>query len=52
MQVMRRIEARGVLETAHRALQDSSQALRYAVAIGKAPSNPARCCLGSFACVW
>ena len=42
LQVMRRIEARGVLETAHRALQDSSQALRYAVAIGKAPSNPAR----------
>jgi integrase len=42
LQVMRRIEARGVLETAHRALQDSSQVLRYAVATGKAPSNPAR----------
>jgi integrase len=42
LQVMRRIEARGVLETAHRALQDASQALRYAVAIGKATSNPAR----------
>lgn len=42
LQVMRRIEARGVLETAHRALQDCSQALRYAVAIGKTPSNPAR----------
>lgn len=42
LEVMRRIEARGVLETAHRALQDCSQALRYAVATGKAPSNPAR----------
>jgi integrase len=42
LEVMRRIEARGVLETAHRALQDSSQVLRYAVATGKASSNPAR----------
>ena len=31
-----------MIETAHRALQDSSQVLRYAVAIGKAASNPAR----------
>jgi integrase len=31
-----------VVETAHRALQDCSQALRYAVAAGKASSNPAR----------
>ncbi len=42
LEVMRRIEARGVIETAHRALQDCSQALRYAVATGKASSNPAR----------
>lgn len=42
LEVMRRIEARGVIETAHRALQDSSQVLRYAVATGKASSNPAR----------
>lgn len=35
LEVMRRIEARGVIETAHRALQDCSQALRYAVATGK-----------------
>jgi integrase len=42
LEVMRRIEARGVIETAHRALQDSSQVLRYAVATGKAPSNAAR----------
>lgn len=39
---MRRIEARGVIETAHRALQDSGQVLRYAVATGKATSNAAR----------
>ena len=42
LEVMRRIEARGVIETAHRALQDSGQVFRYAVAIGKATSNPAR----------
>lgn len=42
LEVIRRIEARGVVETAHRALQDCSQALRYAVATGKASSNPAR----------
>lgn len=42
LEVMRRIEARGVVETAHRALQDSSQVFRYAVAIGKATTNPAR----------
>jgi integrase len=42
LEVLRRIEARGVLETAHRALQDSSQVFRYAVATGKAASNPAR----------
>ena len=42
LEVMRRIEARGVIETAHRALQDSQPGLRYAVATGKASSNPAR----------
>jgi len=42
LEVMRRIEARGVIETAHRALQDSGQVLRYAVATGKATSNAAR----------
>lgn len=41
LEVMRRIEARGVVETAHRALRDSSQVLRYAVATGKANTNPA-----------
>ena len=41
LKVMRRIEARGVVETAHRALRDSSQVLRYAVATGKANTNSA-----------
>ncbi|MBO9652101.1 MAG: integrase arm-type DNA-binding domain-containing protein [Variovorax sp.] len=40
--VLRRVEARGVVETAHRALENCSQVFRYAVAIGKAESNPAR----------
>ncbi len=42
LEVMRRIEARGVVETAHRALQDSGQVFRYAVATGHAKFNPAR----------
>lgn len=40
--VLRRIEARGVVETAHRALENCSQVFRYAVALGKVASNPAR----------
>jgi integrase len=40
--VIRRIESRGVIETAHRALQDSGQVFRYAVATGHAKFNPAR----------
>jgi integrase len=40
--VLRRIEERGVIETAHRALENCSQVFRFAVAEGKAPSNPAR----------
>lgn len=42
LEVLRRVEARGVVETAHRALENCSQVFRYAVAIGKAESNPAR----------
>ena len=34
--VMRRIESRGALETAHRALANCGQVLRYAVATGRA----------------
>jgi len=40
--VLRRIEARGVVETAHGALQDCGQVFRHAVATGEAASNPAR----------
>jgi integrase len=42
LQVLRRIEGRGVIETAHRALVNCSQVFRYAIAIGKATTNPAR----------
>lgn len=42
LKVLRRIESRGVVETAHRALENCSQVFRYAVATGKASSNPAR----------
>ena len=40
--VLRRIESRGVVETAHRALENCGQVFRYAVATGRATSNPAR----------
>ena len=39
--VLRRIEDRGVIETAHRALQDSSQVFAYAMATDKIDRNPA-----------
>lgn len=38
--VLRRIEERGVLETAHRALQNCGQIFRYAVATGRAQRDP------------
>lgn len=41
LEVLRRIEARGVIETAHRALQDSSQVFAYAMATSKLDRNPA-----------
>ena len=40
--MLRRVEARGVIETAHRTLEHCSQVFRYAVATGKTESNPAR----------
>jgi integrase len=40
--VVRRIEARGALETAHRAQANCGQVLRYAVATGRATSDPTR----------
>jgi integrase len=39
--VLRRIEARGAGETAHRALSNCGQIFRYAVATGRASRNPA-----------
>ncbi len=39
--VLRRIESRGALETAHRAHQNCSQIMRYAVATGRAERDPA-----------
>lgn len=37
---LRRIEARGALETAHRALQNCGQVFRYSVATGRAERDP------------
>jgi integrase len=39
--VLRRIESRGALETAHRALRNSGQVFRYAIATGRAERSPA-----------
>ena len=38
--VARRIEARGSIETAHRAMQNCGQVMRYAIATGRADRNP------------
>ncbi len=38
--VLRRIEARGAIETAHRAKQNAGQVFRYAVATGRAERDP------------
>ena len=38
--VLRRIESRGALETAHRAMQNCGQVFRYAVATGRADRDP------------
>lgn len=45
--VVRRIEARGALETAHRALQTCGQVFRYAVATGRAERDPTGDLLGA-----
>jgi integrase len=42
LEVIRRVEDRGVVETAHRVLESIGQIYRYAVACGKATYNPAR----------
>jgi len=40
LKAMRRIEERGAIETAHRAMQNCSQIFRYAIATGRALRDP------------
>lgn len=40
LKILRRIEERGALETAHRAQQNCSQVFRYAIATGRAERDP------------
>lgn len=40
LECLRRIEARGALDTAHRTLQNCSQVFRYAIATGRAARDP------------
>ena len=40
LDVLRRIEARGVIETAHRAKENISMVMRYAIATGRAERDP------------
>ncbi len=40
--VLRKVEARGVIETAHRARENCSQVFRFAVATGRAERDPAQ----------
>ncbi|MDO9006698.1 MAG: integrase arm-type DNA-binding domain-containing protein [Thiobacillus sp.] len=49
LQSLHRIEARGVLETAHRALQNSGQVFRYAVQTGRAQRDPSADLRGALA---
>lgn len=46
---LRRIEERGAVDTAHRALQDCSRIFRYAVATGRAERDPAADLRGALA---
>lgn len=47
--VLRRIEGRGTVETAHRALQNAGQVFRYAIATGRAERDPSGDLRGSLA---
>ena len=49
LSVLRRIEARGAIETAHRVKQISGQVFRYAVATGRAEGDPSRDLQGALA---
>lgn len=40
LEVLRRVEARGAIETAHRVHQNCGQIFRYAIATGRATRNP------------
>ena len=40
LSVLRRIESRGAVETAHRAMQNCGQVFRYAIATGRAERDP------------
>jgi len=42
VEVLRRVESRGVIETAHRVHVSMGQIFRYAIATGRAYTNPAR----------
>jgi len=42
LQALRKVEARGAVETAHRILQTCGQVFRYAVAVGLCDSDPCR----------
>lgn len=47
LRVLRRVEARGAVETAHRELQIAGRVFRYAVATGRADADPAPSLRGS-----
>ncbi|RAS17582.1 integrase [Microvirgula sp. AG722] len=47
--VLRRIEGRGAVDTAHRAMQSVGQVFRYAIATGRAERNPAADLVGALA---
>ncbi len=47
LRMLRRIEARGAVETAHRAHQNCGQVFRYAIATGRASADPSVALRGS-----
>ena len=49
LQCLRRIEGRGALDTAHRARENCGQIFRYAVATGRATSDPSGALRGALA---
>lgn len=49
LMVLRRIESRGAIETAHRAMQNCGQVFRYAIATGRAERDPAADLRGALA---